>query len=326
MSLNRLKSFSKIENNGLSPFPQTLVNHNLSLTRDQTITLQINIGLHCNQVCRHCHLDAGPHRENDMMSRETMDRVIRFAAGNAFKVIDITGGAPELHPDLEYFIRKLKSYSNRLILRSNLTMLHEKGEALMDVLRETGTDIVASFPSLNDVQTAAIRGKGCFDISVLTLKKLNDFGYGKEDSGLCLDLVVNPSGAFLPPSQASQEKRFRKVLKQKCGIVFNNLYTFANVPLGRFLKWLEDSGNFEKYVEKLSSAFNPCTVDGLMCKTLISVSWDGYLYDCDFNQASGQFLGNRKLHISEINDPPEPGGHIATDYHCYTCTAGSGFT
>ena len=255
-----------------------------------------------------------------------MDQVIRYAADNAFEAIDITGGAPEWHPDLEYFIRNLRPHSNRLILRSNLTLLHEKGDPLMDVLKETGTDIIASFPSLNDVQTTAIRGKGCFDISVATLKKLNAFGYGKEGSGLRLELVVNPSGAFLPPSQESLKKRFRKVLQQKWGIVFNNLYTFANVPLGRFLKWLEDSGNFEKYVEKLSSAFNPCTVDGLMCKTLISVSWDGYLYDCDFNQATGQFLGNRKLHIAQINEPPEPGSRIATDYHCYTCTAGSGFT
>lgn len=326
MSSGRQKFFSALEINGVTPFPQTLVNHGLTLVRGITKTLQINVGLSCNQVCRHCHLDAGPHRKDELMTKETMDHVIRFAAGNAFEVIDITGGAPELHPDLGSLIRMLRPHGKRLTLRSNLTALSENGEALMEVLRETDTGIVASFPSLSDAQTEAIRGKGCFESSVATLKKLNDMGYGKDASGLCLDLVVNPSGAFLPPSQESQEKRFRKVLKEKWGIVFNNLYTFANVPLGRFLKWLDDSGNFENYVEKLAAAFNPCTVDNLMCRTLVSVSWDGYLHDCDFNQASGQYMGNRKTHISQVHTPPEPDSPIATDYHCYTCTAGSGFT
>jgi len=185
---------------------------------------------------------------------------------------------------------------------------------------------VASFPSLNEVQLESFRGKESFQSSIDTLKTLNEMGYGKEKTGLELDLVVNPSGSFLPPSQAETENKFHRIIKQKWGICFNRLYTFANVPLGRFWTWLIKSGNFENYMEKLISAFNPCAVKGLMCRNLVSVSWDGYLFDCDFNQAAGLFLGKRKTHVSEIKNPTKPGTPIAADNHCFTCTAGSGFT
>ncbi len=186
--------------------------------------------------------------------------------------------------------------------------------------------IVASFPSLNELQTDSQRGDGMFKVCINALKKLNVLGYGREGSGLELNLVSNPTGAFLPPSQSETEKRFRQVLDNIWGVVFNNLFNFANVPLGRFRQWLIKSGNFDKYIQKLFSSFNPCAVDNVMCRTLVSVSWDGYLYDCDFNLAKGLFMGGLKLHVSEMAGPPEKDSHIATADHCYTCTAGAGFT
>ena len=305
-----------------TPFAQTLANHGLTLLRANTTTLQVNVGFLCNQVCRHCHLDAGPARK-EMMSRETMDQVVAFAKRGEFDLIDITGGAPELHPDLGVFIRALSPLAPKTVLRSNLTALYQKGAPLMNLLKECNTDIVVSFPSLNEVQTESIRGKGCFNTSIEALKQLNSLGFGKER---CLDLVVNPTGAFLPPSQEQLEKRFRKILDRKWGITFDSVFSFANVPLGRFRSWLIQSNNIQKYMEKLIAAFNPCALEGLMCRTLISVSWNGYLFDCDFNQASGHFMGHRRLHISQIEKPPAPGNLIATNDHCYTCTAGSGFT
>ena len=303
----------------------TLAANGLSLLRADTTTLQINVGFLCNQMCRHCHLEAGQARK-EMMSRETMGQVVAFAGRGKFEVIDITGGAPELHPDLGNFIKALAPLAPRIILRSNLTALRQKGESLLDLLKGYNIDIVASFPSLNEVQTESIRGKGCFDISIEALKKLNELGYGMEESGPRLDLVVNPAGAFLPPPQEQLEKRFRKMLGHRWGITFNRVFGFANMPLGRFRSWLIQSNNFERYMGKLIAAFNPGAIEGLMCRTLMSVSWDGYLFDCDFNQASGRFMGNRKIHISQIQQSPGPGSLIATDDHCYTCAAGSGFT
>jgi radical SAM/Cys-rich protein len=185
---------------------------------------------------------------------------------------------------------------------------------------------VASFPSLNEAQTNSQRGDCIFQITIDALKKLNAMGYGHEGSGLELNLVSNPTGAFLPPNQAQTEKRFRQVLRKKWGIVFNNLFNFANVPLGRFRQWLAETNNLDKYMEKLYSSFNPCSVDGLMCRSLVSVSWDGYLYDCDFNLSRKLFMGGHKIHVSEMSGPPPLHSHIVTADHCYTCTAGSGFT
>ncbi|MBW1865069.1 MAG: DUF3641 domain-containing protein, partial [Deltaproteobacteria bacterium] len=186
--------------------------------------------------------------------------------------------------------------------------------------------VVASLPSLNASQTESQRGKGIFDISIEALLKLNRLGYGLEDSGLELNLVSNPSGAFMPAAQDQTEKRFRRILEKNWGIHFNNLFSFANVPLGRFREWLVQSGNFVLYMEQLASNFNPCAVSEVMCRTMVSVSWDGYLYDCDFNLARGIYMGGEKTHISEMEGCPEAGGVIATADHCYACTAGSGFT
>jgi radical SAM/Cys-rich protein len=261
------------------------------------------------------------------MGAGIVSEVIFYARRSQFETIDITGGAPELNPNIGKLIEEMTSLAPRIMLRSNLSALNDgKRDHLIELLKSLRVVIVASFPSLNELQTDSQRGDKSFQISIDALKKLNALGYGHNGSGLELNLVSNPTGAFLPPLQVGMEKRFRQVLKKKWGIVFNNLYNFANVPLGRFRQWLEKSGNFHKYMEKLYSSYNPCSVDGVMCRNLVSVSWDGYLYDCDFNLARGLFMGGRKIHVSEMPGPPEPGTHIATADHCYTCTAGSGFT
>jgi len=310
----------------VEPFKGTLSKHGLSLERDRTETLQINVGLLCNQKCRHCHLSGGPARKENMDS-ETVDEVVAYAQRSRFETVDITGGAPELNPNLVHLIENLAPFAQKIMLRSNLTALNDcKRGHLMGLFKEHRVAVVASFPSLNESQADSQRGRGVFQESISALKKLNAMGYGQDGSGLELNLVSNPTGGFLPPSQPQTEKRFHQTLQQKWGISFNNLFNFANVPLGRFLQWLFESGNFGAYMQRLVSNFNPCAVEGLMCRTLVSVSWDGYLYDCDFNLAKGLFMGGRKIHVSEMPGPPEQGSPIAVADHCYTCTAGVGFT
>ncbi len=310
----------------IDPFAVTLQRHGLDLKRGQTSTLQINVGLLCNQVCRHCHLDAGPRR-TEIMSRETVNDVEAFARRAAFQVVDITGGAPELNPNLVGMIKSFSALAPRIIIRSNLTSLADGDrDFVIDVCKSHRVVIVASLPALNSSQVEAQRGKGVFDKSISVLRKLNSLGYGVPGSGLELNLVSNPSGAFLPLAQERAEKKFRFDLERKWGIAFNNLYAFANVPLGRFRNWLIESGNLDTYMGKLASNFNPCAVEGLMCRSLLSISWDGYVFDCDFNQAQDARAPNLKIHVSELSAPPPPGTPVAVSDHCYACTAGSGFT
>ena len=314
------------EPDSMVPFSLTLARHDLKLDRQTTRTLQVNLGFLCNQMCRHCHLNAGPDRKENM-DLGIIQEVISYAQRGGFDIVDITGGAPELNPYIDTLIAGVSDVVPRIMLRSNLSVLNDgKRDHLMTLLSEKRVVIVASFPSLNEIQMDSQRGNGIFQMSIDALKKLNDLGYGHDGTGLELNLVSNPTGAFLPPDQVQAEKRFRQVLKRKWRIVFNNLYNFANIPLGRFRHWLVRTSNLEPYLEKLYSNFNACAVDGLMCRTLVSVSWDGFLYDCDFNLARGLFMGGHKIHVSEMPGPPEPGSHIATADHCYTCTAGSGFT
>ncbi|UCH22563.1 MAG: arsenosugar biosynthesis radical SAM protein ArsS [Deltaproteobacteria bacterium] len=319
-------NFEKNKQLSLEPFCLTLSKHGLVLTRGKTQTLQVNVGFLCNQECRHCHLSCGPGH-TEIMQPQTIKDVIAFAQRSRFEAIDITGGAPELNPHIADMIEGLSPLAPRIMLRSNLSALNvAKRDDLMDLLESRRVAIVASFPSLNPAQADSQRGDGSFLSSIDALRKLNALGYGQEGSDLKLNLVSNPTGAFLPPSQVQTEKRFRQVLEEKWGIVFNNLFNFANVRLGRYRQWLKQSGNFETYMEKLVSNFNPCSVDGVMCRSLISVSWEGYLFDCDFNLARGLYLGGRKMHISQMAGPPEAGSPIAVADHCFTCTAGAGFT
>lgn len=321
---NRKQNLYQVDS--LGSFKNNLAQHGLQLARGKCTTLQVNVGLLCNQNCKHCHLDAGPSRK-EIMSERTVAEVIKLATRFRFEIIDITGGAPEMNPHIEKLVSSLSSLTLNLILRSNLTAIAaERQNRLLELLTEKRVTIIASLPSLNEVQSDAQRGKNSFATSINTLRKLNSMGYGLPDSNLKLNLVNNPAGAFLPPKQEQVENRFRQMLARKWNITFNSLYTFANVPLGRFLLWLETSGNLENYILKLASNFNPCTLEGLMCRSLISVSWDGYLFDCDFNQALELFMGGKKKHISELHDLPGFGETIAVSEHCYTCTAGSGFT
>jgi radical SAM/Cys-rich protein len=321
-----MKTMSGTKAAVIESFHTVLAGHGLDLTRDSVQTLQINVGLRCNQFCRHCHLDAGPERQ-EMMSRGTVDEVIRFAQRFRFAVIDVTGGAPELNPHLPHLINELAPLTPRLMLRSNLTALTEgRRESLLIDLARHRAVIVASFPSTNEAQLEAQRGAGIFQRSLATLRRLNALGYGQPESGLELNLVANPTGAFLASPQVQTEKRFRETLEKRWGITFNQLYTFTNVPLGRFREWLERSGNLESYLQMLVGAFNPCAVQGLMCRTLLSVSWDGCLFDCDFNLARGLFMGGRRQHITELVELPASGLPIAVSDHCFACTAGAGFT
>ncbi len=311
---------------GVPDFSQTLNQHGLFLKRGETMTLQVNLGLLCNQVCQHCHLSAGPGR-TELMDQNTIHQVIQFQKKTGCEVVDITGGAPEMNPHLKELIEKMAGLARIIVLRSNLSALYDADDpTLLSLLVKHKVTIVSSLPSLNLSQTDAQRGEGVFDKSLKALKYLNEMGFGKEGTGLVLDLVSNPVGAFMPTDQATAQKRFRKVLKDKWGIVFNQLFTFANMPLGRFETWLKKKGNYDTYLNSLYKGFNPCTVEGLMCRHLISIAWDGYLYDCDFNLAAGLPKSNVRTHISELTTFDFKHQEIAVGNHCYACTAGSGFT
>jgi radical SAM/Cys-rich protein len=307
-------------------FSTRLAREGLKLTRLRAAVLQINTGLLCNQHCRHCHLDAGPERK-ELMDAATCLEVAAFARRGAFETIDITGGAPELNPHLLSLLTNLVGLAPRIMLRTNLTaLLEDDFSLLLRFCCEHRVVLVASLPSLHKGQLEAQRGLTTFERSVRVLRQLNAMGYGQPGSELQLHLVANPAGAFLPAPQAQAERRFREELRRKWGIAFHQLFAFANVPLGRFRQWLYASGNYAEYLQKLAAHFNPCAVDGLMCRTLVSVSWDGYLHDCDFNLAERLYWGGRKTHVSALGGAPPAGMAIAVGNHCYACTAGSGFT
>jgi radical SAM/Cys-rich protein len=310
----------------IESFDQKLTRQNLTLTRGETTTLQINVGLLCNLTCKHCHLEAGPSRK-EIMDAETVDQVIAYAQQNRFQTIDITGGAPELNPHIEEMLAKLAPLTSRLLIRSNLTALTgERWECLITLCKNLYAVIIASLPSINQDQTDSQRGEGTFQRSIISLKKLNSIGYGIEGSGLELDLVSNPVGAFLPAAQKQAAKRYKDVLQKKWGITFNNLYNFSNVPLGRFRNWLQTTNQMDDYLMKLAAQFNPCSVTSIMCRNTVSINWQGYFYDCDFNIASEQYLGGNKIHVSQMAGLPAYGLPVMVGEHCYACTAGAGFT
>jgi len=307
-------------------FREKLEIHGLELKRGRTAVLQINVGFKCNLACRHCHLEAGPNRQ-ELMNARTIDAVVECARSLAFETIDITGGAPELLPELPRLITELAPLAPRLIVRTNLVAaVCPEFADLLELYKRHRVVITASLPSTGPMQTDAQRGAGVGEKSIAALKLLNSIGYGREGSGLTLDLVANPTGAYLPANQAQAERKFRYELGNKHDIVFTNLFTFANVPLGRFLAWLKASGNLTAYLKKLEDSFNPCTVPRLMCRTTLSVDWQGFLYDCDFNLAAGINLSGNRRHISELARLRMEEAPVAVDNHCYACTAGPGFT
>jgi radical SAM/Cys-rich protein len=324
-NISEMKASSQAKVPDIAAFKSMLSKHDLKLLRQETAALQINLGFLCNQTCRHCHLNAGPGRKENM-DAQTLKEVVAYAQRCHFETIDITGGAPELNPLLPDLIQQVAPLTSRIMLRSNLSALNQKFSRLIDVLKSHRVIVVASFPSLNLSQTDAQRGEGIFDESIAMLKTLNSHGFGCNGSGLELHLVSNPTGAFLPPNQQQTEKRYHQILDQKWGLRFNRLFSFANAPLGRFKQWLIQTGNYENYLRKLVASFNPCAIKGLMCRNQISVSWDGYMYDCDFNLALELYMYGKKINVSEMSGPPKPGTPIITADHCYTCAAGSGFT
>lgn len=308
-------------------FAETLAEHGLSLRKGRADCLQVNVGYACNLSCRHCHLEAGPTR-TEAMSRATMDEVIALARRVPFASVDVTGGAPELNPDLAHLLTHLgplaANKATGRIFRTNLLALLEMDgrDALVDLLAKGGWSIGASLPAVNAGQVEAIRGAGVFEKSLDMLHRLNSRGFG-QGAGLELHLVSNPGGAFLPPAQASATRTFRQALDRR-GIRFDSLFVFANVPLGRFHNWLERSGNLGGYMDLLRQRFNPGVLCSLMCRNIVSVGWDGGLYDCDFHQAAG-IPASGARHVRDYLAHDE-GAAIPVGEHCFACTAGSGFT
>lgn len=306
-------------------FNKKLAEHGLSLRAATVETLQVNVGKLCNQACKHCHVDASPAR-TEIMTRETVELVLAALRRFRFHTLDITGGAPELNPSFRYLVQQARDLSIHVIVRHNLTVMFDPGQIdLPEFFRGQGVEVVSSLPYFLEEQTDKQRGHGVFEKSIEALRRLNAVGYGVDGSGLVLNLVYNPVGAFLPPSQASIEEDFKRELRARYEVSFNQLYTITNMPINRFLDYLRRSGNEERYMRKLVAAFNPSAVDGLMCRTLVSVDWTGRLYDCDFNQMLEIGVASELPQSIEDFDPTEFASRpVMTGAHCFGCTAGSG--
>ncbi|MFK7824646.1 MAG: arsenosugar biosynthesis radical SAM (seleno)protein ArsS [Oligoflexales bacterium] len=308
-------------------FSAKLKEHEITLTREAITTLQINIGKLCNQTCLHCHVEAGPHKIRENMSRETVDKIINLLKNSQeTDTVDITGGAPELNPNFRHLVENCRSLGKEVIDRCNLTVLFEKGqEDTAQFLASQGVKVVASLPCYSKENVEKQRGDGVFDKSIRGLQNLNELGYGKDGSGLSLDLVYNPGGAFLPPAQKELEIEYKNRLKEDFGISFNQLYVITNMPIKRFLFDLKKSKQYDTYMKLLSENFNVSAVPSLMCTNLISISWDGKLYDCDFNQMLELPTGHKAKNIEELNSLSELiGAKVIIADHCLGCTAGAG--
>jgi radical SAM/Cys-rich protein len=307
-------------------FAETLAAHGVGLSRAELGILQINLGKRCNQACHHCHVEAGPRR-TEMMGAETAERVLELL-GRAASVhtLDITGGAPELNPQFRHLVHRGRALGRKVIDRCNLTVLLEPGqEDTAEFLAQHSVAVVASLPCYSKANVERQRGLGVFDKSIAALQQLNALGYGGPASGLELNLVYNPVGASLPPSQSGLESDYRRELEQNFGIVFNHLYTLTNMPISRFLHQLIREGQLQRYMDMLVQAFNPVATTALMCRDLISVSWDGVCHDCDFNQMLGIALGGKARTLWDVETLTElASGPIAVAAHCYGCTAGAG--
>ncbi len=286
---------------------------------------QINVGKLCNQTCRHCHVDAGPDR-TEVMSRDTAELCLRALARTDIPTLDITGGAPELNPSFRWLVEQARALDRHVIDRCNLSvLLLPSQQDLGQFLADHRVEVIASLPYFKASQTDAQRGDGVFDKSIEALRLLNALGYGRDDTGLALNLVYNPVGAFLPPQQEAIERQFKRELAARFGVHFNHLYTITNMPISRFLEFLTETGNYEGYMERLANAFNPAAAAGVMCRHTLSVGWDGQLYDCDFNQMLDLPIDHGAPgHIRDFDPSLLHCRRIVTGNHCYGCTAGSG--
>ena len=309
------------------PFDDALAASGLHPLKASGIEIfQVNVGKLCNQTCKHCHVDAGPERTEENMTRETFDLCLDAIRRLDRPKVDITGGAPELNPNFRWFVEQAQSLGCHVIDRCNLTVLTLSSQSgLAEFLARNRVEVIASLPHFSAERTDAQRGGGIFEKSIAALQKLNDLGYGRPGSDLALNLVYNPTGAFLPPDQKAIEADFRRELQKRRGIVFHSLYTMTNMPIRRFLEFLLRSGNYERYMNKLIAAYNPAAVSGVMCRNTLSVGWDGSLYDCDFNQMLELRAGfGAPRHIRDFDPERLARRRIVTGQHCYGCTAGAG--
>jgi len=308
------------------PFESLMKTAGLSPLHATGITVfQINVGKLCNQTCRHCHVDAGPDRQ-EIMTRETAELCVKALARTDIPTLDITGGAPELNPNFRWLVEQGRALGRHVMDRCNLSVLLLPSQAdLAEFLAQHQVEVIASLPYYRPSQTDAQRGEGVFEKSICALQQLNRLGYGVEGSGLTLNLVHNPVGAFLPPKQEAIEAQFHRELKRSHGVVFNHLYTITNMPISRFLEFLIESGNYDDYMERLANAFNPTAAAGVMCRYTLSVGWDGTLYDCDFNQMLDLPVNHgTPQHIRDFDPARLHSRRIVTGNHCYGCTAGAG--
>ena len=321
------KQLALLHEVGLTPFQTKLKETNLfPLTPIGLDIFQINVGKMCNQVCEHCHVDAGPDRK-EIMTRETMQLCLDAIDKTNCHTVDLTGGAPEMNPDFRWFVEQLSAKGKKVLVRCNLTIIvaNKRYNDLPEFFKTHNVEVVSSLPYFNSAKTDAQRGEGVFEKSIKALKMLNEVGYGIEGSGLTLNLVYNPSGAFLPPDQNALKAQFKTKLKDGYDIVFNDLFAITNLPVSRYLSYLVASGNYEKYMDKLVNAYNPVAAANVMCRNTVSVSWDGYLFDCDFNQMLDLKVATKNgQHLSDFSTEALLGRKIIVNQHCYGCTAGAG--
>jgi radical SAM/Cys-rich protein len=322
----QLRRLERLPPRAARPFEQALAESGLFPLRATGIrVLQINVGKLCNQTCRHCHVDAGPDRR-EIMSREIAELAIAALARTDIPTLDITGGAPELNPNFRWLVEQARALGRHVIDRCNLTVLLLPSRSdLAAFLAHHRVEIIASLPYYQARETDAQRGEGVFAKSIEAMRMLNALGYGQPDSGLALNLVYNPVGAFLPPNQTEIEAVFKRELWRRHGVVFNSLYTITNMPVSRFLEYLLRTGNYERYMERLVNAYNPEAAAGVMCRYTLSVGWDGTLYDCDFNQMLDLSVGyGAPAHIRDFDPDRLNARRIRVGQHCYGCTAGRG--
>jgi radical SAM/Cys-rich protein len=316
----------KLNNDGREKFAHKLQTIGMPSLRPTGIDIfQMNMGKMCNQVCKHCHVDAGPDRK-EIMTQETMQLCLDILAKHDIPMIDLTGGAPEMNPHFRWFVEEASRLGKHIMDRCNLTIIvaNKKYHDLPEFFAKHQVEVISSLPHYTAGRTDRQRGDGVFESSIKALQMLNAVGYGVEGSGLKLNLVYNPTGALMPGPQGELEADYKKALKSNFGIDFNNLYVITNMPISRFLDYLIQSGNYEDYMQKLIDAFNPSAALGVMCRNTLSVGWDGYLYDCDFNQMLDIKVESKAQHLSDFDFEALVHRDIVVDQHCYGCTAGLG--